>query len=140
MELSPSTWRVLGLSVAATYISLGTFAITAPVLAAKCFGIYPDATSPPSTEKVVTTDKDSHAKAVTTSMLLLGARDLSIGLALAIFGYQGNLMATGTLILCGMPLCVVDVAEIWRLRGPRWGSAFAAGASIWLLVGYGLVQ
>ncbi|KIX04700.1 uncharacterized protein Z518_05570 [Rhinocladiella mackenziei CBS 650.93] len=140
MELSPSTWRILGLSVTAGYIGLGTFAITQPVLAAQGFGIYPESTPPPSTNRAFKTDKDEHASAVTTSMLLLGARDLTIGLALASFDYQENPRAMGTLILSSFVLCGVDVHEIWKLRGPAWGCAFAVGASIWMAIGYGMIQ
>ncbi|OAP60822.1 hypothetical protein AYL99_05824 [Fonsecaea erecta] len=150
MDLSPSTWRVLGLSVAATYIGLGTFAITCPVLAGQGFGLYPRAPAPGTNAnptKSSTTppahanaDVADHAAAVTTSMALLGARDLSIGLALAKFGADGQLREMGTVILAGMVLCVVDVYQIWRLRGPGWGAAFAAGAGIWVGIGAGLVQ
>jgi hypothetical protein len=34
MDVSPSTWRALGLSVAVTYLSLGTFGLVSPNLAA----------------------------------------------------------------------------------------------------------
>ncbi|KIW95138.1 uncharacterized protein Z519_03722 [Cladophialophora bantiana CBS 173.52] len=158
MDISPSTWRILGLSVATTYIGLGTFALTCPVLAAKGFGLYPhsspstsspaappgsnanptkSSTSPPEHANA---DVANHAAAVTTSMVLLGARDLSIGIALTKFGVDGKLQDMGTLILAGMVLCAVDVYEIWRLRGPGWGAAFAAGAGMWLGIGFGLVQ
>ncbi|KIW31899.1 uncharacterized protein PV07_03487 [Cladophialophora immunda] len=158
MDLSPSTWRVLGLSVAGTYIGLGTFALTCPVLAGQGFGLYPHSsaatssssaapgtnanptkgsTAPPAHANV---DVANHAAAVTTSMALLGARDLSIGLALAKFGTDSKLHEMGTLILAGMVLCVVDVYHIWRLRGSGWGAAFAAGAGIWIGIGAGLVQ
>jgi len=140
MDLSPSTWRVLGLSVAATYIGLGTNAIAAPVQTAKVFGVYPEGTPSASDDKVYLTDKDKHAKAATMSMKLLGVRDVSIGLAIAVFGYQDNQRAMGTVILSGLVLCVVDVYEIWKVRGPGWGSAFAMGAAIWIVIGYGLVQ
>ncbi|EXJ82034.1 hypothetical protein A1O1_08102 [Capronia coronata CBS 617.96] len=160
MDLSPSTWRVLGLSVATSYIGLGTFAITCPDLAAKCFGIYPDssdgssgishtATTPDrhkgrgtetSKNSSLPTDRDNHAAAVSTSMLLLGARDLSIGIALAWLDYQENPRTMGSVILSGLVLCVVDIYEIWRLRGPGWASIFAAGAGVWIGIGFGLVQ
>lgn len=154
MDLTPATWRVLGLSVAISYMGLGTFALTAPVLAAKGFGLYPStasrstaeapksvATTATTTTRLTTEDsKETHAAAVTTSMLLLGARDLSIGVALATFWSRDDRRAMGTLILSGMVLCVVDVWEIGRLRGPSWGGAFGVGAAIWMVIGYGLVQ
>ncbi|KAJ9497908.1 hypothetical protein H2202_006511 [Exophiala xenobiotica] len=140
MDLSPSTWHALGLSVAASFIGLGTYAIATPVQAAKVFGVYPDSTQSPSDEKVHLTDKNKHAKAAIVSMKLLGARDLSIGVAIAVFGYQHNQRAMGTVILSALILCVVDVYEIWKMRGPGWGSAFAVGAAVWMAIGYGLVQ
>ncbi|KIW85802.1 hypothetical protein Z517_01194 [Fonsecaea pedrosoi CBS 271.37] len=161
MDFSPSTWRVLGLSVAATYIGLGSFAITFPVAAGKTFGLYPHSsssslsgspsTAPPGTNANPTKSRTSpaehanadvanHAAAVTTSMALLGARDLSIGLALAKLGADAKLPEMGTVILAGMVLCAVDVYQIWRLRGAGWGAAFAAGAGIWVGIGVGLVQ
>ncbi|KAK5455172.1 hypothetical protein LTS15_005892 [Exophiala xenobiotica] len=140
MDLSPSTWHALGLSVAASFIGLGTYAIATPVQAAKVFGVYPEGTQSRSDNKAYQTDKDKHAKAATVSMKLLGARDLSLGLAIASFGYQHNQRAMGTVILSALILCVVDVYEIWKMRGPGWGSAFAVGAAIWIAIGYGLVQ
>ncbi|KIX94436.1 uncharacterized protein Z520_09822 [Fonsecaea multimorphosa CBS 102226] len=159
-NISASTWRALGLTVAATYMGLGTFAITCPVLAGKSFGLYPHSSArlgsassaaPPGSNANPTksstappehanADVANHAAAVTTSMALLGARDLSIGIALAKFGADGKLRDMGTLILSGMVLCVVDVYHIWRLRGPGWGAAFAAGAGLWVGIGVGLVQ
>jgi hypothetical protein len=140
MDLSPSTWRALGLSVAANFIGLGTYAIAVPVQAAKVFGVYPESTQSRSDDKVHLTDKNKHAKAATVSMKLLGARDISIGLAIAVFGYQHNQRAMGTVILSALILCVADVYEIWKMRGPGWGSAFALGAAVWIAIGYGLVQ
>ncbi|EXJ77457.1 hypothetical protein A1O3_09683 [Capronia epimyces CBS 606.96] len=162
MSLSPSTWRVLGRSVSTSYISLGIFAITYPVVAAKCFGIYPITDDTALAAKAtgtatatatgndnghghdhgnsLTTDKQRHASAVLTSMRLLGARDLSIGIALAWLDYQEKPQAVGTVILSGLVLCVVDVYEIWRLRGWQWAAVFAAGAGLWMSVGYGLMQ
>jgi len=144
VSLSPSTWRVLGLWVATSYIGLGTMAITAPVFAAKCFGIYPDlppSSHSPSNAKHQQTDRDkeNHADAVSTSMKLLGARDLSIGLALVALDYQGHQRPVGTLILSSFVLCVVDVYEVWKRRGSGWGAAFAAGAAVWMAIGWGIV-
>ena len=149
MELSLPTWRLLGLSVAATYIGLGSMAMLAPPTAAKAFGVYPTTPAPGSNANPTRSstkpaehanaDVTNHAHAVETSMRLLGARDFSIGLAIGKFAYDGNLREAGTLILSGMVLCAVDVAEIWRLRGSGWGAGFAAGAGIWLGIGAGLV-
>ncbi|KAJ9608014.1 hypothetical protein H2200_008093 [Cladophialophora chaetospira] len=150
MDLSLSTWRILGLGVAGTYIGLGTFALTAPTKAAQTFGIYPKAPTPgsnaaptrSSTKPPAHANADiaEHASAVETSMLLLGARDLSIGIALGKFAYDGQLREAGTLLLSGVVIVVVDVYEIFRLRGSGWGTAFAVGAGVWLGIGAGLVQ
>ncbi|KAL2430354.1 hypothetical protein ABEF95_003545 [Exophiala dermatitidis] len=159
MDLSPSTWRALGLFVSASYIGLGTFSISCPALAAKCFGIYPDdndndnstgtsVSSKPTGETdtsghiPLATAREKHVAAVSTSMLLLGSRDLSIGIALAWLGLdsQHNPRAMGAVILSGFVLSVVDVYEIWRLRGSRWAALFAAGAGVWMGVGSGLIQ
>jgi hypothetical protein len=150
MDLAPSTWRLLGLGVSAGYIGLGTFAMTAPVLAAQTFGLYPANPAPgsnanptrSSTKPAAHANADvaNHARAVETSMVLLGARDLAIGLAVGKLAYDARLRETGTLILSGMVLCVVDVYEIFKRRGSGWGTAFAVGAGIWLGIGVGMVQ
>lgn len=146
MDVSPSTWRLLGLSVAVTYMGLGSFAITGPVHAGKLFGLYPeDSAFSASIDKSSATtieakEKTEHTDAICTSMKLLGARDLSIGIALAALHYQGgNQKAMGTVILSSMVLCVVDVYEIWRRRGAAWGGAFGAGAAVWAVIGVGLL-
>lgn len=147
MELSPSTWRVLGLSATAACLGLGSFAITSPALAAKVFGIYPEETAASSSSTDVVGEKkgwskaeQTHAEAVSTSMRLLGARDLTIGIALLWLDYQRNPPAMGALILSGFALCIVDVYIIWERRGSATGSAFAAIAAVWMAIGYGLLQ
>jgi hypothetical protein len=143
MDLSHSTWRILGLSVAAGYIGLGSLGFVLPTLAAKNFGLYPAAASNDGTTKPripLNADVEAHVTSIENSVLLLGARDVSIGLALSKFAHDGQLRETGTLILAGMVLCVADVWQIWRARGAGWGGAFAAGAGIWAVIGLGLVQ
>jgi hypothetical protein len=150
MDISLSTWRLLGLSVATTYIGLGTFALTSPVAASKTFGIYPTKPAPGSNALPTAGGKTpaahanediaAHASAVETSMILLGARDLSIGLAVGKLAYDGKLREAGTLILSGIVLCTVDVWEIFKRRGSAWGSAFAVGAGVWVGIGWGMVQ
>lgn len=160
---SPSTRQVLGHFAATSYIGLGTFTMIYPVLAAKCFGVYPEtdtdtistlpSTAQPdgkgSSEKNLnlnptsatsTADKQNHASAAATSMLLLGARDLSLGIALAWLDYQSDHRAMGTVILSGLVLCVVDVYEIWRLRGPARAAPFAAATGGLMGIGYELIQ
>jgi len=150
MDFTPSTWRTLGLSVAATYIGLGTFALINPQNAAKTFGIYPPAPVPGSNAAPTrgTTASPSHANAdveahvntVSSSMLLLGARDVSMGLAIGKLAYDGKLREAGLVIVSGVVLCVVDVWEIWRLKGKGLGTMFAVGAGIWVGIGAGMAQ
>jgi hypothetical protein len=137
MDLSPSTWRALGLGVATTYLSLGTYALTLPFSAANVFGLYPSSPAGgPKAEGISTT----RVSAIDTAMRLLGARDLSIGLAIGVLSYEGRLREAGVVVLSGVVLCVVDVMEIVRLRGMRIGMGFAVGAGIWMGLGVGLYQ
>ncbi|ETI22409.1 hypothetical protein G647_06484 [Cladophialophora carrionii CBS 160.54] len=150
MDVSPSTWRLLGLGVSASYIGLGAFAISTPSLCAQAFGLYPTSPAPGSNANPTrsttkpaahaNTDIANHSQAVETSMVLLGARDLTIGLAVGKLAYDFKLRETGTLLLSGMVLCAVDVYEVFRLRGPKWASVFAVAAGVWLGIGAGLVQ
>ena len=141
MSISPTTQRVLGLSVAAGYTSLGLFALARPRLVAKTFGLYsllPSRKDSKHGSKESIEDDAARRAAVgpaATSMLLLAARDLSIAAALWAFDYQGNDRAFGTLIVSGMPLYVIDVYYIWQLRGAKIGGLFAAGAAIWVAIG-----
>lgn len=145
MSLTPSTWRLLGLSVAAGYIGLGTFALTTPILAAKALGVYPPppSISTSSTAKsssiTETSSSKEHDERVSASMSLLAARDFSIGVALFAFDYQDKPHAMGTLILSGMVLCAADVFYVFRLRGWEWGALLGLGAASWCAIGVGLV-
>ncbi|EXJ58627.1 hypothetical protein A1O7_06054 [Cladophialophora yegresii CBS 114405] len=150
MDVSPSTWRLLGLGVGASYIGLGAFALTTPALAAQTFGLYPTTPAPGSnanptrstTKPAAHANADiaNHAQAVETSMVLLGARDLAIGLAVGKLAYDFKLRETGTVVLSGAVLCAVDVYQAFRQRGTGWGSFFAVAAGAWLGIGAGLVQ
>ena len=146
MDLHSSTWRQLGLSVGIGYILLGTFAITNPSSAAELFNLHPkcadDSTRETKNEvsNPVTSAQIAHADSIATSMVLLGARDLSIGVALSTFHYKKDSEAMGTLILSGMILCATDVIWIWKLRGWEWGLAFAAGATSWAVIGLGMLE
>jgi len=134
------------LSVGAGYTFLGTCAIMNPTFVSEVFNLHPK----PSTFKPTAAEKGplssttagikAHADATSTSMILLGARDLSIGLALLTFYYNEDSKAMGTLILSGMVLCATDVIWIWRLRGWKYGMTFATGASSWAVIGLGLLD
>lgn len=140
-SLSPSTWRLLGLSVATGYIGLGSIGLFAPAFAAQGFGLYPSkAISPAATQPTALNKaEDLHARSVETAMTLLAVRDISIGIALFAFDSQRLPRAMATLIFSGVVLCVGDVAVIWKNRGSSWGSAFALGAGIWMGIAYGLL-
>ncbi|KEF56508.1 uncharacterized protein A1O9_06695, partial [Exophiala aquamarina CBS 119918] len=135
MALAPSTWRLLGLSVATGYIGLGTFTLSAPVLAGKALGVYPSASESAGSALI---SKKHHQQAC-ASMGLLAARDLSIGLALFAFDYQNAPHAMGTLILSGMVLCAADVYHVFMLRGWEWASLLGVGAASWCAIGIGLI-
>lgn len=113
MSLTPSTWRVLGLSVAAGYTSLGLFAILFPRRAASEFFALPEPSAPGREE-----DKEASAT-VSLVLPLLGARDLSIAAALCTFASLGKWRDFGTVVLTGTILCIADSVVIWRRRGSR---------------------
>ena len=133
MELQPSTWRTLGLTVGIGYTLLGTFGVTQSTLVAKLFNLHPEPVTSITTEDGRSAVKQvaAHAESISTSMVLLGARDLSIGVALFAFYNKQDAKAMGTLIMSGAILCAVDVIYIWKSRGWEWGCAFAAGAVSW---------
>jgi len=123
MAFSQSTWRALGLSVAAGYTSLGLFATLAPRrAAAELFGII----TPPATAKNSSSTTTSSTSSPATQdgavvpllMPLLGARDLSIAAALWALAYAGKWREAGTLVLAGTVLCAADVYVVWKCRGP----------------------
>jgi len=151
--LAPSTWRVLGLSVASGYTGLGLFAFCLPHRAAfQYFAIQPRDDDFEDDDNKVT----SVTAAVSLLVPLIGARDLSIAAALWTLGYTAKWGEFGTIVVAGSILCAADAIAIWKYRGPRLyvekchlrrcqsglmdfhsGSAVALGALSW--VGIGLV-
>lgn len=149
----PSTWRVLGLSVASGYTGLGLFAFCLPHRAAfQYFVIQPRDDDFEEDDNKVT----SVTAAVSLLVPLIGARDLSIAAALWTLGYTAKWREFGTVVVAGSILCAADAIAIWKHRGPRLyvekshlrrcrsglmdfhsGSAVALGALSW--VGIGLV-
>jgi hypothetical protein len=87
-EAFPNTWRVLGLSVAAGYVGLGTMGLLIPVKMAENHGLLPK--GGPDAEKFAT-----------TAMVWISVRDISIGAALLAFYYQDKPREMGTVILSG---------------------------------------
>lgn len=123
MAPSQQTWRVLGLAVATGYAGLGTFASLFPLQAADLYWAIRSSSS--STAK---TAMDKHTRSsISTSptaadvallMRLLGARDLSIALAMALLAREGQWRAVGIVDLAGVLLYAADVGAIWDRRGP----------------------
>ena len=124
----PPLWRILGLSVAAGYAGLGSYAAFLPLTSSTQVGLR-SGTS--------TADSD---KNISTAMLWIGARDFSIAAALFAFYYQDKPAEMGTVILSGMILCVVDCVTYTRMRGAAPGSVMCAGAAIWGVIGWNLLQ
>lgn len=58
-----------------------------------------------------------------------GARDMSIGLAYFLFGYQDNAKAVGVLVICHALVGVFDALIVWNhgVRQQVWGHVFGAG-------------
>ena len=132
-----STWRVLGLSVAAGYTSLGLFAVCLPQRAAlEYFAVPPrpraEAQKPhgPTRARVAST-----ADAVDLLMPLLGARDLSIGAALWALAYMERWREFGTVVVAGTVLCLADGVAISRYAGWDRGSLITVSAMGWTGIG-----
>lgn len=148
MDLSPSTWRFLGLNVALGYIGLGSTALFAPEFSSKIFSLHPssnslsanaDSKTPSSdsgaTAKSAEHPSNSHLAAVKLAMILLGARDISIGLALLWFDHERQVRPMGQLICTGYFLCAVDYVAVWMYGPKPLAAFFAFGANVWLLIG-----
>jgi hypothetical protein len=121
MQLQPSTWRVLGLSVAAGYAGFGVIATFFPQrAAAEFFGIstISDKKEPVASQKAIAPPPQDVEQAVSVLAPLLGARDLTIAAALFAYHFQGKTREMGTLVLAGNILCAADVFVVWKTRGP----------------------
>jgi len=105
-DLQPSTWRLLGLGVAAGYAALGAFAILVPAQAAK--GLL-----------AIEPKKSAEAdEAVSLVFPLLGARDVSIAAALFVLHHAKWDRAMGVLIVTGTILCAADTVAVGYRKGP----------------------
>ena len=105
-NVQPSTWRLLGLTVAAGYTAFGAFEILLPAKAAReLLAIEP--------RKSAEADE-----AVSLVFPLLGARDLSIAAGLFLFHHARWDAAMGWLIVSGTILCAADTAAVWYRKGP----------------------
>lgn len=106
LALQPSTWRLLGLGVAAGYASFGTFETLFPSRAAK--------------ELLDIDDTDPKIKDTVSSVFpLLGARDFTIAAALYTFYHTRKDKEMGAVILAGTILCAADTVAIGFRKG--WG-------------------
>ena len=124
----PPLCRVLGLSVAAGYTSLGSYAAFAPVSSAKVFGLRAPESTPATEERM------------SAALAWIGARDISIAVALLALDYQRNPKAMGTLILSSMILCLTDSYFIVKARRDWVGWSVLLGAGYWGWVGWRLYQ
>lgn len=104
--VSSDTWKLLGLSVAAGYATLGTWSLVAPRHAAETFF----APKPSSAESL-------HAGDTERYMIMIGARDLSSAAAMAWYANEGNWKAFGQLVLAGMGLCAADAWAAGDAKG-----------------------
>ncbi len=127
-EAFPPLWRALGLSVIVGYAGLGSMIILSPIKTATMSGLR----SPNSNSE--------NDKYVTTTCAWIGARDLSIAVALATFYYQDKPQEMGTLILSGMILCVTDGYFILRHRQDALAAVMGAGIASWGWIGWNLLQ
>ncbi|KAK1753865.1 hypothetical protein QBC47DRAFT_385104 [Echria macrotheca] len=129
LTITPSTWRVLGLSIAASYTGLGLFEILRPHRAsAEFFGLGTKTTA-------TTTENEGETEAVAVMGPLLGVRDLSIAAAMFMFAWEGKWREVGTVIVAGTILCAADCFIVWRRMGARLGAGFVLGAASWTVIG-----
>lgn len=128
-NLSSTTWRYLGLGVAASYAGIGVFQAIRPVKASLGFYDIP--------KHVVSPQVDSRQQ-VGSLMTLIAARDISTAAILFTFAYRGQTSEMGTVILGSLIVGAADTVTAWTRRGPATGLGLLVGASIWGVIGYGL--
>lgn len=127
MEISQHTWRALGMSVSGGYCLLGALGILFPHAAAVLLvGPVPQAAgtprpipSPAERAAFIRADR-ANDNFIPNVMPLLGARDLSIGLALALLGRADRWREVGIVTLAGLVLCAADVVTVYKRRGAAW--------------------
>ncbi|KAK5655243.1 hypothetical protein OQA88_5810 [Cercophora sp. LCS_1] len=146
LYLTPSTWRTLGLSVAASYTALGLFEVLLPHRAASEFLGLPSPSSTSTSTSATAQLEEAKGQSYAVSLLvpLLGVRDIAVAAALWTFAYQGKWKEMGTVILAGTILCAADCLVVWRQMGaglsmlitlPRSGAQFTGGAVSWTVIG-----
>ena len=123
----PPLWRALGLSVAIGYAGLGSYAAFVPIQCATTYTL----------RSPVCSVRNDHF--VKRTMAWIGARDISIAVALFAFYYQDKPREMGTLILSGVVLTTVDGITIWNARRDLLAASVLAGGAVWAWIGYDLV-
>ncbi|MCJ1442789.1 MAG: hypothetical protein MMC23_003286 [Stictis urceolatum] len=130
-----STWRTLGLSVAASYTIFGSYLLSSPTHAGHLLGI-----RSPSGAVHHSNPSAPVADPVVPAMRLLGARDLSLAVALFMFDYHQKPVSMGMLISSSVVLCLADFWWVARAKGRRLAAVFGAAGVGFAGVGWGLVS
>lgn len=147
------TWRLLGLSVGIQYTALALTCFVAPQTVIEFFGLS-QSTGRSETSFNASLDKarQVHARAsalledaqheqdLIDSMLLLGARDITIGAAICTFCYLNDTRAMAVTIISGLLTCAADVVAVYRLKGPQAGLQLGVGAAVWGGIGIGMLM
>ena len=107
--LSPNGARYTAFLFSSAATSIGVYAFTAPASAAVLFGL------------------PSHTKS--PFFQAKGARDITLGLAYALFARQRNISAIKTLMICHIITGVTDSVVVWRFgdRERSWGHIIGTG-------------
>jgi hypothetical protein len=120
-------WRILGLSVAASYAAFGTLGLLTPVSIARNSGL------------LLKDDADAE-NAATTSMIWISIRDLTLAAALFALYYQGQFKAMGTVILSSMISSTADCILVYRYRTDLHAHSLVVGAALFAWIGWNLIQ
>ena len=101
--IQPSTWNHLGHAVATSWAGLGLLSILSPYRTAGLFCFH-DSLSGDGRGDI------PHA------MSLVGARDLTLALAMFSLARAGRNRELGTLILSTLVICGADMYVVWKRR------------------------
>ncbi|CEJ94288.1 hypothetical protein VHEMI09829 [[Torrubiella] hemipterigena] len=97
------SWNALGLGVAASFAFLGTVSVAQPSVAEDLFGVAKMQAPSPVRQL------DSHSFSI-----LLGGRDMAIGVSIFLLAREGNTKSMGTVILSTLCVCLPDLYLVWR--------------------------
>ncbi|CAK7235102.1 hypothetical protein SCUCBS95973_009155 [Sporothrix curviconia] len=127
----PSTWRNMGLGVAASFAVFGLSGIVFPEHATQsAFGI---ATGPK------TADGGRNSSAAALLPPLIGVRDLVIAATLVMLHYRRLGWEMGFVIVSRTLLCAADTVLIAKQKGLREGLLASSVLAVWLVIGLGLL-